>query len=256
MSGCLDGRVAIITGAAQGQGAAEALLFAENGAHVIATDIKDASESAARAGNGAVYQHLDVSSRDDWTRVVAFAVQRFGRIDILINNAGIHWVTPFEQETLESFDRMLDVNLRGPFMGIQAVAPAMRAAGGGSVVNVASTAALKPHEGHVSYGVSKWGVRGLTQVAAAALACDRIRVNTILPGGVNTAMAHGALTAMTTLSSEEITAMLEQSSADPRELAEVALFLASDRASYLTGAELVADGGSTIGTRLPRPIER
>ncbi|MCU1378151.1 MAG: 3-oxoacyl-[acyl-carrier protein] reductase [Acidimicrobiales bacterium] len=237
----LDGKVALITGGARGQGAAEARLFVREGAKVLVTDVLDAEGDALAAELGDVgrYRHHDVTSADDWASAVDEAISTFGSLDVLVNNAGIHHVTRIEEETLENFERTIRVNLYGTFLGIQAVIPPMRAAGGGAIVNISSLAGMKGIPGHGAYGASKWGVRGLTKTAAAELGHDGIRVNSVHPGAIKTAMLPD--------SPEGDARFAHLPVGRPGEVEEVAslvLFLASDESSYITGTEHVIDGGS------------
>lgn len=240
----LSGKVAIVTGGARGQGAAEVELLHERGATVIAADVLDepGEKLAAELGDGVTYAHLDVSSPPAWEALVSDTVATHGRVDVLVNNAGI-WATSFiEDETIEEFDRILGVNLRGPFLGMRAVIKPMRAGGGGAIINVASTAGVRGLIGHGSYGASKWGLRGITQVAAAELGASRIRVNTVIPGIIDTPMVE--------ITEERRSRMDHLPISRPGEAAEVAelvAFLASDAAAYISGAEIAIDGASIVG---------
>jgi 3alpha(or 20beta)-hydroxysteroid dehydrogenase len=235
--GRLDGKVALITGAARGQGEAEARLFVREGAKVVLTDVldEDGSIVAKDLGSDARYRHHDVGSAEDWSAAVSEAIDAFGKLDVLVNNAGIHHVTPIEQETLEEFERTIRVNLYGTFLGIQAAIPAMRAAGGGSIVNISSLAGMKGIPGHGAYGASKWAVRGLTRTAANELGKDKIRVNSVHPGPIKTAMI-GGLTDFSFLPLGR--------AGEVDEVANLVLFLASDESSFITGNEHIIDGGS------------
>jgi 3alpha(or 20beta)-hydroxysteroid dehydrogenase len=242
--GQLDGKVAIITGGARGQGEAEARLFHAEGASVVIADVLDepGQEVAASLGERAVYVHLDVSDQEQWATAVQVAVERFGGVDALINNAAIFWTKPLMEETVEGLDKLWSVNLRGPFLGIQAVHAQMQARGGGSVVNIASTASLTGYPTMVAYSTAKWGLRGLTRVAASELAADRIRVNCIAPGGVDTAMARKAGAGDDDRPAGNLMARI----ADPSEIATIAVFLASEASSFMTGSDVVADGGGLL----------
>jgi 3alpha(or 20beta)-hydroxysteroid dehydrogenase len=242
--GQLDGRVAIITGGARGQGEAEARLFCAEGASVILADVLDEEGEAVAAslGDRAAYVHLDVREQQQWSDAVGEAVTRFGGVDVLINNAAIYWTKPLLEETVEGLDMLWAVNLRGPLLGMQAVHPQMQARGGGSIVNIASTAGLTGYPTMVAYSAAKWGLRGMTRVAAAELATDKIRVNCIAPGGVNTAMARVAGAA----DADHEAANLMRRIADPSEIASIAAFLASDASSFMTGSDVVADGGGLL----------
>jgi len=238
----LDGKVAIITGAARGQGAAHARLFVAEGAKVLLADVMD-DEGAAVAdelGPAAAYRHLDVSSQADWEAAIAAASERFGGVDVLVNNAAIHHVQPIEHEDPAVFERFLRINLTGAFLGIQAVIPAMRTRGGGSIVNVSSTAGLKGYYGHGAYAASKWGLRGLTKVAAVELGPDRIRVNSIHPGPIRTDMMPQDEASMARYRNLPL-----GRHGEPEEVSELVCFLASEASSFITGTEHVIDGGST-----------
>jgi 3alpha(or 20beta)-hydroxysteroid dehydrogenase len=244
--GQLDGKVAIITGGARGQGEAEARLFHAEGASVVIADVLDepGQEVAASLGERAVYVHLDVSDQEQWAAAVAVAVERFGGVDTLVNNAAVFWTRPLMEETVESLDKLWSINLRGPFLGIQAVHAQMQARGGGSVVNIASTASLTGYPTMVAYSTAKWGLRGLTRVAAAELAVDKIRVNCIAPGGVATAMSKMA--GMDTDDENYKPGNLMARIADPSEIASIAVFLSSEASSFVTGSDVVADGGGLL----------
>lgn len=238
----LAGKVLILTGVAGGQGRVAAGVFAAAGAHLVATDIDPSgSEVAVKAAPGAMFLRHDVSRREDWDAVIAAALERFGGIDVLINNAGIAGRDDVESLTPERMRSYLDVNLLGALNGIQAVAPAMRARGGGSIVNICSISALRSTPGLAGYGISKWALRGLSRYAAADLAPNKVRVNLVLPGAVDVSMIKDA---RSDAGKEAFARQLPlKRVAKSEEIAQVALFLASDAASYVTGAELVVDGG-------------
>jgi 3alpha(or 20beta)-hydroxysteroid dehydrogenase len=239
--GRLDGKVALITGAARGQGAAEARLFVAEGAKVLLTDLldDDGRALADELGDAARYRHHDVSSPDDWAAAVDEAVSAFGTLDVLVNNAGIHSVVPIEDETFERFQQIIAVNLYGTWHGMRAALPALRAAGGGSIVNISSLAGMKGFPGHGSYGASKWAVRGLTKTAAREFGHDGIRVNSVHPGAIATDLLPEASRAEGTFG-----ALPVGRAGQAEEVANLVLFLASDESSYITGSEHVIDGGS------------
>ena len=238
----LDGKVAIVTGGARGQGEVEARLLAEAGARVVVTDLLDEGQKVAAAVGGLFVRH-DVASAASWGEVVAAAVGAYGRIDVLVNNAAIWRTAPVDQETEERFEQILRVNLIGPFLGIQAVVPAMRQ-NGGSIVNISSAAGLRGIPGHSAYGASKFGLRGLTRSAALDLAADGIRVNSVHPGAIDTPMVADA-------GFERGEGKFERAPLGrvglPEDVAGLVLFLASDASSYMTGTEFAVDGGLTTG---------
>ncbi|MEU3609615.1 glucose 1-dehydrogenase [Streptomyces sp. NPDC035033] len=241
----LTGKVALVTGAARGIGAAQARLFAALGARVVLTDVlAEAGEgTAASIGPAARFVRHDVTDETGWRTAVAAAVDGFGRLDVLVNNAAVYTTSTIEEEDPARLDVLLRVNLAGPFLGIRAAVPAMRASGGGSIVNMSSQAGLQGIWGHGAYGAAKWGLRGLTRTAAIELGPDGIRVNSVHPGAIATAMtAH--------LGTEEHPAAPLGRVGKPEEVARLVAFLASDDSSYLTGAELAVDGGASAG-RMP-----
>jgi 3alpha(or 20beta)-hydroxysteroid dehydrogenase len=225
--GQLDGKVAIITGAARGQGAAEAELFAAEGAHVIAGDVLDHDGI-----------HLDVTSAESWVAAVALAVERHGRVDVLVNNAGIHAAAPVHEMDEADFRRVLDVNLVGPFLGIKAVVPAMT--NGGSIVNVASLNGLAAQAQTAAYTSSKFGVRGLTKTAALDLGPLGIRVNAILPGVIRTPMVAYVVEER---EAEMAAGLPMRRIGEPMDVAAAAVFLASDASAWISGIDLPVDGG-------------
>ncbi|MFF4696071.1 glucose 1-dehydrogenase [Streptomyces chattanoogensis] len=241
----LDGKVAVITGAGRGQGAAEARLFVQAGARVVITDVREEEGRAAAAelGDAAVFVRHDVTDATGWETVTRTAVASFGRLDVLVNNAALWRTAPVDTETEESFALLLRVNLLGPFLGIKAVVPELRTAGGGSIVNISSTAGLKGLPGHAAYGASKFGLRGLTRSAAVDLAGDRIRVNSVHPGVIDTPMVAGALGPGR--GERDHPRVPLRRIGRPDEVAELVRYLASDASAYITGAEFAVDGGLT-----------
>ncbi len=240
----LDGKIALITGGARGQGAAEGRLFAAEGASVVLTDVLDAEgESTAKACDG-IYLHHDVTSGADWERVVATVLERHGRLDILINNAGI-WITGRLTDTSEAdYRRVIDVNQVGVFLGMQAVAKPMIAARSGAIVNISSVAGLRGAAAGFAYGASKWAVRGMTKSAARELGPYGIRVNSIHPGLIETAMLH-QLPGIDANLEDRVRAIPLGRVGEAEDVAKLALFLASDDSAYSTGAEFIIDGGIT-----------
>ena len=242
----LAGKVALITGAARGQGAAEAELFARRGAIVIVTDVLDsvrdvAASIASRGGQALSFAH-DVTDRDAWERIVADSSERFGGIDVLVNNAGVCRLTPVLETAEDAFREVLEINLLGAWHGIQTVVPSMLTRGGGSVVNVASIAGIKAVPGGSAYMCSKFALRGLTKAAAVELGPKGVRVNAILPGIIDTEMTTAALAGRGT---GIVGTIPVRRIGEAGDVAELAAFLASDAAGFITGADFVVDGGST-----------
>jgi 3alpha(or 20beta)-hydroxysteroid dehydrogenase len=245
--GRLDGKVALITGGARGQGATEGRLFAGEGATVVLTDVLDdeGKATAADIGDAASYLHHDVTSEQDWADVVASVKAEHGRLDVLVNNAGIFKVMPMTMTELDDYRRVIEVNQVGVFLGMKAVAEQMVVQGSGSIVNISSVAGLTGSPGCIAYGASKWAVRGMTKIAALELAPFKVRVNSIHPGIIETPM----LDELRVLGPEVMATVSSRvplgGSAEPIEIARMALFLASDESAYCTGAEFVVDGGMT-----------
>ena len=246
----LEGKVAIISGGARGQGAAEAKMFAREGAKVVFGDILDEDGKKVEAeineiGDDAVYVTLDVTDEDSWRQAVDTAVARYGKVDILVNNAGIAIWAAGDDATVEDWDRVMDVNAKGVFLGTKAVIPEMRKAGGGSIVNISSISGLIGQATiHPGYNASKGAVRILTKSTAIQYAKEGIRANSVHPGPVMTEMtAHGWRDPENRRRTEQNTPLGRYAHAD--EIASGALFLASDESSYMTGSELVIDGGVT-----------
>jgi 3alpha(or 20beta)-hydroxysteroid dehydrogenase len=248
--GKLDGKVALISGGARGQGAAEAHVFAREGAKVVFGDVRDAEgtqvEAAVRAeGGDAVYLHLDVTVEADWDKAVRTATERYGKLDVLVNNAGIVIPrVPIEERTAEEWDRVMAVNAKGVFLGTKYAIPAMRRAGGGSIVNISSVAGIgqSAHQ-EPAYAASKGAIRIFTKVTASQHARDRIRCNSVHPGPVDTEMLHSAMRDPEVLRRRlERVPLGRMGTVD--EVVKAVLYLASDDASYVTGAELVIDGGA------------
>jgi NAD(P)-dependent dehydrogenase (short-subunit alcohol dehydrogenase family) len=243
----LSGKVALISGGARGMGAAEARLFTREGARVVIGDVLDSEGQAVakEIGEAALYTHLDVTREDDWTRAVALSVERFGRLDVLVNNAGIGAAGRIEDTTAEAWDRVMEINAKGVFLGTRAAIPAMRRGGGGSIVNISSQLGLVGmDDSSPQYTASKGAVRLLTKTTALQYAREGIRANSVHPGPI-------------------VTTMTERRRADPatyqrmlsriplgrygeaEEVAYAVLYLASDESAFVTGSELVIDGGWT-----------
>lgn len=242
--GRLDGKVAIITGAARGQGEVEARLFAAEGARVVLGDVLDAEGAAVAAelGDAAAYTHLDVGDESQWSAAVALAEERFGPVSVLVNNAGVLHFAAVHKTDPADFERVWRINLHGAFLGIRAVVPSMVRAGGGSIVNISSTAGLQGQPFLSAYVASKWGLRGLTKTAAIDLGRKGIRVNSVHPGGIDTPMLAG-----TDPDAPFYKRLPIGRVGTSDEVARAVLFLASDEASYTTGAELAIDGGASCG---------
>lgn len=248
--GKLDGKVALISGGARGQGAAEARTFAREGAKVVFGDVRDTEgkqveETIRASGGDAVYVHLDVANEADWRNAVKLTVDRYGKLDILINNAGIIIPrVPIDERTVEEWDRVMAINARGVFLGTKHAIPAMRGAGGGSIVNISSVAGIGQslHQ-EPAYAASKGAVRIFTKVTASQHARDGIRCNSVHPGPVDTDMIHSAMPDPEVLKRRlERVPMRRMGTVD--EIVAAVLYLASDDSSYVSGAELVIDGGA------------
>jgi NAD(P)-dependent dehydrogenase (short-subunit alcohol dehydrogenase family) len=245
--GRLDGKVALITGAARGQGETEARLFAQEGAQVMLTDVlveqgQQVVNSLRSGGTEATFLQLDVSNPHEWHEVVRHTVQTYGRLDILINNAGIAQRAGLLETEVEDWDRLMDINLKGVFLGMKYAIPVMLERGGGVVINISSTSGIVGFPGGTAYHAAKGGVRLLTKVVAAEFATRGIRVNSIHPGLIETPMTDN-------MAPQRMQLLLDRTpmgrKGKPLEIAYGALFLASDEASFMTGAELVIDGGMT-----------
>jgi 3alpha(or 20beta)-hydroxysteroid dehydrogenase len=242
VSGRLVGKVAIVTGAAQGMGAAYARAMLAEGACVLAGDVRDELGSALvdELGASATYLHLDVTQEPDWIRAVALAEATYGTVTTLVNNAGIITLHPLEAATEAEYRSVIDVNQVGVFLGMKAVIPAMRRAGGGSIINVSSTSGVIAFPNTVAYVASKFAVRGMTKVAALELGPAGIRVNAICPGEVATQMSASLQRAATPADHIPLRRI-----AQADEIAPLAVFLASDESGFVTGTEYLIDGGYT-----------
>ena len=245
--GEVDGKVAIITGAARGQGAAAARLFVEEGARVVVADVLDdvGKELADSLGANAIYRHLDVSSEDDWKAVVDEAVETLGGVDVLVNNAGVLRFAALPDMPLEDYMRIVNINQVGTFLGMRAVSKPMIAAGKGSIVNISSVEGLAGMPYLTAYTSTKFAIRGMTKVAALELGPNGIRVNSVHPGMIVTDMVRDAAGGHEVDLTPAAKRIALRRMGQPEDIAQVVLFLASDRSSYVTGAELAADGGAT-----------
>lgn len=212
---------------------------------MVLADVLDdeGKETAERIGSGALYVHLDVTSPKDWDAAVAAAVDTFGGLNVLVNNAGIVNFASIEEYTLEQWNSVISVNLTGTFNGIKAAIPALKTSKGGSIINVSSIAGLRGYEQIPGYTASKFGVRGLTKSAALDLGRHGIRVNSVHPGVISTPMTAGMTMDMSHVAISRM--------GHPGEVADLILYLASDESSFVTGAEFVIDGGDTAGTVTP-----
>ncbi len=241
----LAGKVALITGAARGQGAAEARLFARAGATVILVDILDDQGRSVAKDIGASYVHLDVTSEDGWRTTIDAVMARYGRLDVLVNNAGIPSRTRIEELTREEWDRVMAVNLTSVFLGTKHAIPAMRRGGGGSIVNISSMAGLVGTVvGGAAYGASKGAIRIFTKATAIQCAKDGIRCNSVHPGPIVSDFTASGPEA-DALRSQRLARIPLGRRGTPDEVAYGVLYLASDESSFVTGSELVIDGGWT-----------
>lgn len=247
----LAGKTAIISGGGAGIGRATASLFAARGANVVVTDVdvangKATTDAIIAAGGAAVFVEHDVTDEEGWQHVVATATETFGGLDILFNNAGIYIIAPLADITLETWNKLMAINVTGTFLGMKHAAPAIAVRGGGSIINASSIAGLRGTAGHTLYGASKGAVRVMSKDVAAEYAAANVRVNSIHPTYVKTAMAdYGAAIAGATV--DELGAKMVPLGrlAEVDDVARVVAFLASDDASFITGAEYVIDGGGT-----------
>lgn len=247
--GILNNKVAIVTGAGSGMGREEALLFAKEGASVVATDINEAAvqsivkEIEASGGKAISFSH-NVASEEEWVTVVEGTIRKYGKVDILVNNAGISHAAGLLETTVEQWNKVININLTSVFLGMKHVIPLMRDNKGGSIVNISSIAGLTGGSGAGAYTASKGGVRMLSKAAAVDFGKDNIRVNSVHPGFIETPMSAEFV------NNDQMLQWFLSQTALPRvgrasEVAEAVLFLASDAASYLTGIELPVDGGVT-----------
>ncbi|MGE0384774.1 MAG: SDR family NAD(P)-dependent oxidoreductase [Gammaproteobacteria bacterium] len=250
----LAGKVALITGAARGIGAATAALFAREGARVMIADVNDVAGAQAAAGlPGCAYRHHDVADESSWQATVDATLQAFGRLDVLVNNAGIYRTAPIEETSVELFTRTFQVNQLGVFLGMRAVLPAMKAQGG-SIVNLSSTSGFTGNQYSVAYGGTKWAVRGMTKIAAVEFGRYGIRVNSVHPGLVDTPMNHEEMGHDVIAAGNKRIPLGRVGVAE--DIARVILFLASDQAGYVSGGEFAVDGAASAGVMRPRFTQR
>lgn len=241
----LEGKVALISGGARGMGEAHARAMVEQGACVVIGDLLDREghDVADSIGDGAAYVHLDVTDRGHWARAVVEAVERFGHLDVLVNNAGIVIQGPIDEFSVTKWNQVIAVNLTGAFHGIAAAHGALRAASPSSIINVSSTAGMRGYASLAAYTASKFGLRGLTKAVALELAADGIRCNSVHPGAIDTPMIEGFDLPQTHVAMHRI--------GRPEEVSGLVVFLASDESSFCTGSEFIVDGGETAGMAVP-----
>ena len=247
--GRVEGKVALITGGSMGMGEQHALLLAKHGAKIIVTDVaNEQGETVAKTivknGGEALYLSLDVSDEEAWKAVVNEGVNAYGKIDILVNNAGILLQKPIHETETSEWDRLFDINVKGMFLGTKYILPAMQKAGRGSIVNISSIYGLVGGPSAAAYEASKGAIRLLTKATAVDYAPFNIRVNSVHPGLIKTPMT-APLLATEETAQQVLDATLMQRAAEPIEVSQAVLFLASDEASFMTGSELVVDGGYT-----------
>ncbi len=243
MGGRLEGKVALISGGARGQGATEAELFISEGARVVIGDVLDdeGKATAERLGEACRYVHLDVTVEEDWQNALQFTIDEFGAPDTLINNAGIFIIRPIAMTSVEEFERVQNINTTGVFLGIKTVGPVMCENQRGSIINISSVAGLKGTAGTIAYSASKWAVRGMTKCAANEYAAFGVRVNSIHPGIIDTPMLAEFDQWGVRESLRDSIPMGKETG--PESVANLALYLASDESAYSTGSEFVVDGG-------------
>ncbi len=248
MAGRLEGKTALITGGARGQGAAEAKLFAEEGATVVITDVLDAEGAETAAQSERIrFLHHDVTNEDEWAAVVSDVMEDYGKIDAFINNAGIFRSRPIAECTLDEYNLVVGINQVGVFLGLKHVGPVMCAAGSGSIINISSIAGMRGGAGSVAYSASKWAVRGMTKVAMNEFAPSGVRVNSIHPGLIETPMLQQLPIIEQGRGDLLVQRIPYGRTAEAEEVAKLALFLASDDSEYMNGTEFIIDGGMIQG---------
>jgi 3alpha(or 20beta)-hydroxysteroid dehydrogenase len=244
--GRLSGKVALITGAASGMGAATATAFVNEGAQVVIADVNDAGGVALSdaLGRAAIFIHLDVTDPAQWASAVQTSQGEFGKLNVLVNNAGIFTTGGLADYPLDTWDRTLAINLTGAFLGLQASLIALVDAEPASVINVSSTAGIEGYPGCAGYSASKWGLRGLTRSAALELAGSGVRVNSVHPGAVATPL----LEQVSPLGDDAFSGSTLERPGRPDEVSGLMVYLASDESTFCTGSEFVVDGGITAGS--------
>jgi 3alpha(or 20beta)-hydroxysteroid dehydrogenase len=237
----LHGKVALITGGARGMGASFARAMVAQGAHVMITDVLDdaGNKLASSLGSNAAYRRLDVTRRDDWKAAVEDTVRVFGKLNVLVNNAGVVNFAPIDRNDEAMWDQTLSVDLTGAYNGIKASLTAMKQAAPSSIINISSTAGLRGYRNLTAYSAAKFGLRGLTKSVALDLASAKIRCNSVHPGATDTPMLAGHEDAKKQVPMQRV--------GKPDEIAQLVVFLASDESSFSTGSEFVADGGELAG---------
>jgi len=246
----LKGKTAIVTGGANGIGKATVQKFLEQGANVVFTDLNEeggnrAQDELKKINDNVIFMKHDVQKEEDWARIASEAKNKYGQIDILFNNAGIYSTKPITDYSVEEWNRLMGINVTGVFLGMKHVIPAMRIQKSGSIINASSVAGLRGAPNHSLYGASKGAVRIMTKDMALEVAKDQIRVNSIHPGVIQTLMGEELAAGFKSTTEQLAGAVPLKRLGTPEDVAHLAVFLASDESTYITGAEMVVDGGTT-----------